>query len=483
MTGNHVIHVANIIKCVVEKLSEIGVQAANGGGSLVTILNVSWKGVVTVLQLSRGELAAKVNVADIIMTLISLVNESLRCGVEAWFSQQKEAVSVNEARRIFVPVKFYLINTVKICSLFPSQAVLAYKDITLCVLIISTLRISLSHEKHLKAPSEVLVELLEKLSLELLNSLLNSELVSQERKFEILDWLFAEECCSNFIRADPIDSSISTNEIFYMSCEAVPGEKALLPGRVALFLSFLMHSKDLEDHVKFAIARKLGWLLETLADEELYSCILLSQLPILYGSGKTLELVWEPKFSALLHGLKTFMIVASSCQAWEELTSFLLENLFHPHFLCSEVVMELWRFLVSHAEMDLVNDIIDEFCVLMKSLAPLESVFFPNSAVRKMARTICVLLKHSKQSVVDQVYNFVVGDDSCQSLSIVYVALLLEGFPMDSLSDPMRDFAKQKIVTDYFSFIETLDEKSINSRHSRVLGVPVFALSASLQSL
>ncbi|TXG72507.1 hypothetical protein EZV62_001086 [Acer yangbiense] len=175
------------------------------------------------------------------------------------------------------------------------------QEITLCVLIISTLRISLSHEKSLKAANEVLVELLEKSSLELLNSLLNSDLVRQELKFEMLNWLFAEECRSNSIQGDPSNRTASADEIFSVSCEAMPGGKALLPGRVALFLSFLMYSPDLEEDVKLAITRKLGWFLDTLTDEDLFSSILVSQIPVLYSSGKTLELVWEPLFSALLH--------------------------------------------------------------------------------------------------------------------------------------------------------------------------------------
>ncbi|KAK1566724.1 hypothetical protein Q3G72_003410 [Acer saccharum] len=44
-----------------------------------------------------------------------------------------------------------------------------------------------------------------------------------------------------------------------------------------------------------------------------------------------------------------------------------------------------------------------------------------------MARSICILLTHGRHSVVDQVYNIVVGDDNSQSSSIMYVALLLEG--------------------------------------------------------
>lgn len=475
-------HVANITKCAIERLSELGILAASGGGSLVTILNASWKGVVTLLQLGKGALAVKMNVADIIVTLISLINESLRCTTEAWSSKLKEAISVSEARRTFVPVKFYLINAVKIASLFPRQAYIVYKEITLCLLMISSLRISLSHDKGLKIASEVLTELLERSSLDLLNSLLNSPLDRLE-KLEILDCLFTEECNLNPIRGEPISNykAASTDEIFSLSCEAMSGARMLLPGRVGLLLSFLMYSPDLGEDMKLIMIRKVGWLLDVLTAEEVYSSILVSQIPVLYSSGKTVELVWQTLFSALLHALKTFMIAVSSCHAWEDFMAFLLENFFHPHFLCREIVMELWCFLVRHAEVDLVNGIIDKLCTLMKSLVSSESVFLPGSTLRKMAHSICILLTYSRQSLVDKVYNYVASDDRSQSSSIMYLALLLEGFPINSLSDNIRSFAKQKIITDYFSFIERFADKSFSASSSGVLGVPVFALSASLQ--
>lgn len=56
-------HVINVIKYTTEKMCEIGVVAANNGGSLVKVLNFSWKGVVTLLQIGEGVCATKVNVA------------------------------------------------------------------------------------------------------------------------------------------------------------------------------------------------------------------------------------------------------------------------------------------------------------------------------------------------------------------------------------------------------------------------------------
>jgi len=48
-------HIVNIASCTIENLYELGILAATGGGNLVTILNISWKGVVSLLQLEVGK--------------------------------------------------------------------------------------------------------------------------------------------------------------------------------------------------------------------------------------------------------------------------------------------------------------------------------------------------------------------------------------------------------------------------------------------
>ncbi|KAJ6326238.1 hypothetical protein OIU78_013358 [Salix suchowensis] len=265
-------HVTNITKCTTEKLCELGILAANDGGSLVTIINVSWKGVIALLQQGKRVLREMLSVQDIILTLISLVNEPLR--------------------------------------------------------------ILLSYEKLLNTASEVLSELLEKTSIDLLNSLLNSAEVKQELKFELLDWLFSDDFCSNSMHGDSSSFYHMTSmvEIFSVSCEAMSEARLLLLGRIALFHDLLRYSMDLEDDIRIKITRKFRWFLDMLVVEDVYSFVLDLQIPVPYGSGKTLELIWQPMFSSLLHALKTFMIVVSSSFAWAELEAFLLENLFHPHF-------------------------------------------------------------------------------------------------------------------------------------------------------
>lgn len=475
-------HVINVTKCTVEKLCEMGVVAANNGGSLVPIINMSWKGVVTLLQLGDGVLATKVNVAVLISNLISLVNESIRRAAEAWFSSLKENISVTEARKAFLPVKFYLVNAVKISSLYPYQAYLVRSEITKCILMMSMLKCSLSKENLLKTASDVFTELLEKTSLDLLIAMLNSVQVKQELKVEFLDYLFSEGSCTDSVAGDP-SKMHSMVDLFSTCGEVLPGEKTFLIGRISLFLNFLRFSLDLDDDVKLWIAGKLDWFFDMLVNEEVYSSILLLQVPVLYGCGKTVEVVWQPMFSSLLNALQTFMLVVSSSPAWTELESFLLENLFHPHFLCWEIVMELWCFMVRHAESGMVSGIVGKLCSLMKLVASTESVLVADSALRKVARSISTILTFGAQSMVDQVYMAIVRDEGSQLSSVMRLALFMEGFPLNLLSDKMKRIVTQRIITDYHFFIENFDDKSMNSLDCGLLGPPVFALSSSLQSL
>ncbi|XP_061337520.1 uncharacterized protein LOC133284511 [Gastrolobium bilobum] len=478
-------HAINITKCAIEKLSQIGVLAANDGGNSVNILNVSWKGVVSLLQIGGGHFT-EVDIANIVVTLLALITEPLKCAAEAWSSSLKESISVTEAKRIFVPVKFYLINAVKICSLYPHQAYTVYREITFCVLTITSFWIFLSNENLLKCASAVITELLEETTLDLVLSLLNSDKLKSEQKLELLEWSFINEGDSHSVIDGPIlgDCNLEwVNEIFCNSCEGMSRARILILGRVVLFINLLRYSLRLNEDVKVAITQKLHWFLDILVEEDVYSQILVLQLPLLHGSGKTAELVWQPMFTSLLLALKTFMIVISSSTAWGELESFLLENLFHPHFLCWEIVMECWCFVLRHAETQMANNIISKLCSLLKLLASPDSVSLPYSSFRKLARSICLLLTYGTQSMVNMVYMFLVGDGRSQLSLILSLALFMEGFPLDLLTDELRNTSIQRIISDYFDFIDNFDEASVAARSSGLFGIPVFILSASLQLL
>ncbi|XP_010542977.1 PREDICTED: uncharacterized protein LOC104816017 [Tarenaya hassleriana] len=474
----------SMTELAVKALSELGILAAKDGGNLVSILNSSWKGVITLLQIDKHTIVSKVEVADIILMLISLVKESLTFAAEGWSRSVKEVISATEARRVFLPVKFYLINAVKVVALFPSQAYVVFKEIALCILMIFALKFSLSQESHGKPASEVMTDLLEKTSIDLLNALLNSDELKREHKDALLDWLFmdAEGFKNQTGKSQSHDlKTASLVDIFSFHVESATSTRILLLARVVLFQSVLRHSSVLKDDAKWAITTKLQWFLDILMDKEVYSSVLSSQIPIADGPGKSI--VWEPMFSALVLSLKTLSVVLSSSTAWEEFEMFLLQNFLHPHFLCWQIVMELWCFWARYATGGLVNDMVDKLCAFMMTLSSSQALLLPDSALRKTTRFICFLLKHGPKSLADQVYNYVFSESRSQFALDVYLALLLEGFPQKFLSDSTRKNAKQWIIADYLNFIENFNGKPPSSSAYSVSGGPVFALSACLQSL
>ncbi|KAJ8626954.1 hypothetical protein MRB53_020261 [Persea americana] len=493
---NNMAHVINIITCAIENLYDLGILAASGGGSLVTILNISWKGVVTLLQLGKGVLADKINIGDFILSLISLATESLRCAAGVWSSSSfMETLAVAEAKRTFLPIKFYLINAVRICSQYPCQALVVYKEIGLCVLMISTFGISLTKESHLKAASEVLAEFLEPTSFLLLLTLINSDEVKNESKLQILDWLFTDASHLSSMHPEEIlntctDSTTSIyNRIFTVTCGDMPRARTLMLGRLSLFLNIIKVAPDLKEEVVLGISTRLKCLLDILVDAEIYSSILVLQIPVLCGSGTTAELVWNPLFPFILHALKTFMVVAALSPAWGEVESFLLANFLHPHFLCWEIIMDLWCFLIRHAETDMINDSIDRLLSLFKMMASSEPALLPGCSLRRMARSVCMLLHYAAPSTIDRVYTSIFSDDKSHLAYIMYTALLVEGFPLISLSDNLIKIAHQRILSAFFCFIENSVNKlgvdnSWRPYSSGVLGVvSMYALSTVLQSL
>ncbi|KAI3973023.1 hypothetical protein MKX01_019681 [Papaver californicum] len=494
--------VIDLITCTVNRLGELGLLAAVGGGSLVTILNVSWKGVVGLLQLGKRFLVSKINVSDIIMKLISLATESLRCASKSWISSKvsEEDIIPTEAKRIFLPVKFYLLNAVRISSLYPSEAVKVYSEIGVFVLSISAFGISLSKEtSRLRAPSEALAEYLEPASMLLISTLLDSVEVKQDTVLQILDSLFPDESFpSTSFDSEENNTSLRNpvDEIF-TDGQAMPKARILMLGRVALFLNLLKHSPSVREDTRLGFSRKLGWLFDSLMEEDAYSSILALHIPVLHGSGTVPQLTWKPMFSFTLHALKIFMIVecSSSLGCWEVIY-FLLENILHPHFILSEIIVELWCFVVRHADIEIVNEIIDKLCMLFKFIAssskPRQTKY--DHPLRKMARSISRILTHTPDGTTDRAYNYIINDigiDRSPALSsFMYTTLLTEGFPLQLLTNDLKKLAMQRIITAYVGYTEENKEKlllvdnmSKSSSASFLLGEPVYAASSILHCL
>ncbi|KAJ8459485.1 hypothetical protein OPV22_032411 [Ensete ventricosum] len=486
-------HVVNITACTIKYLYELGMFAAGGGGSLVTLLNVSWKGVVSLLQLGKGFLTEKVNVADIILNLVSLVIESLRCASEAWYMTLQDTLTGAEAKRIFLPIKFYLINAVRISSEYPYEAIDVYRELTRCALLISSLGISFSKETKLRAASEALAEFVEPTSLLLLHTLLNTANINLESRLQILDWLLSNENDSKSTvvveNADSSSGSTSLGSIFLVNCDDVPMARAVLLGRLMLFLNLLKTSPVLREEIVIGISRKLDCLLHMIMHEEVYSLALGLEITVNCVVGPNSGVTWQPMFYFILHSLKIFMIVAaSSGPAWMEVEFFLLRNICHPHFLCLEIITEMYCFLLRHGETNMTSYILDRLCSVLKFVASSEPDLRPLDTLRKISRLVCVSLSYVCPAAVDRFYKLVESEDEPNLSQILYLALLIEGFPLESLPDESKMIAIRKLVTSFYHFAENKAKEQelglINSTefcNSSSVGLPVHALSSALQ--
>ncbi|MQL73567.1 hypothetical protein Taro_005901 [Colocasia esculenta] len=486
-------HVTTVTACAIRNLYDLGILAAAGGGSMVTILNVSWKGVVSLLQCGKNVLADKVNIGDILLTLISLANESLKCAAETWLLSCKGELALSEAKRTYLPIKFYLINAVRISSEHPCQAMNLSGEISKCLLLVTSFGVLFSKEVNMRAASEALADVVEPTSHLLLHAILNSADIQLRSKLQILDSLFTDQNASSTLHSDDVDSSTSQTTSFdgplAVDDDGLPRAAILMLGRVMIFLNLLKSSSTLNDEVTFAVSKKLGYLLNCLTNEDVYSLILGLHVPVLCGSVPNSGIAWEPLLTSVLHALKTFMIVASSSSTvWKEVEDFLVQNLFHSHCFCMDIVVEMWCFFMRHAEIEAMNDILDKFCSLLKVMSSSQRALKPLSSLRTMARSVCSILAHAMQPTIDHVFCSMFNDDTSYASSITCTALMMEGFPLSSLSDSLRKLSAQKITMAFHGYIATGDKKlnyliSPVTDSSIVLGLPVHCLSSALHNL
>jgi hypothetical protein len=484
---------SDVTRCtssIVQNLCKMGIHAASSGGSQVTLLNASWKGVVSLLQIGKGMIEEKTSVGDIILTLISLSMESLRVAAETWCASSVETLGTSEARRAFLPIKFFLINAVRVCSVYPSIAMTIYKNIMRCVLVITSSSILFSKQPQLKAANEALVELLEPTSFLLLDTLMKSPEVTQESKCHLVHYLLEYDEANNPAHMEQDDQRnvhlASLDCIFHTESDVDRRNRALLPAEIIVFLHFLNTSPWLREEVLIELSKKLQALLNILTSEDIYSYILGHQIPALCGADRSPVFVWQPVYTSLIQALKTFMISASaSSAAWNVLEVFLLENLFHPHFLCLEIITELWCFFMRYAEPEISNYLINQVVLLLKNVASPENVLAPFSVLRKVACALCTILSYACSAAVDQIYTCLLNDENSSKSSILHLGLLMEGFPCSSLSGGIKELAVKKILSCFASYLEGYSKNhwAINLLTSSwgVAGLPVHALASVLQ--
>lgn len=455
--------VSKITRHAIQTSYEIGVFAASGGGTYVTLLNLSWKGVVTLLQTNKGALDEKLKVGDIITTLISLALKMLKSASESWSVLTLEAgPSIAEAKRAFLPIKFFLINAVRICSAFPLDALVVQREIVGCALVISNLGLYFSRETRLRAASEAIAEYVGPTSFILLQAVLSSDAMDLGAKCEVIGCLFQNKQEVDFLKTKEPDMLASMFSTDY---------DAPLPGGILLFLNLLRTSPSLGESTTIELSKCLGNLFSSLIDERTYSFVLGLEIPVLENSKPAPEITWKLMYTFVVQTLKAFLIfvaASSSAAAWMEVETVLLENLFHTHYLCVEITTELLCFVLHHAEAALTYQIIENILSLLRIVAP-------HGLSPRIARAFNTLLACASSDIVDRIYTLISNDEK----SGIYLQLLMEGFPFDSLSENVKRIAIRRLFMVLNEFMEAYCREN-GGTCTDLIGFPVHALASAL---
>ena len=113
---------------------DLGCFAMDGGKDWVGLLNIAWKGVITLLQTTIGREAFSnlIDVEHVIGSVIRCTVDSLETAAEAckFLLDGKDDVSkATEFKRLCIPIKFFLINAVRIATSYPYQTAVVCREI------------------------------------------------------------------------------------------------------------------------------------------------------------------------------------------------------------------------------------------------------------------------------------------------------------------------------------------------------------------
>lgn len=433
---------AHIICYGVSAFTDLGRFAAANGRDWVGLLNVAWKGVTALLQTTTGKetMSNLVDIHQIIAMMIGCSQEALKNAAESWkmvLEEKDAAANTAELKRLCIPVKFFLINVIRIITHYPCQAVDAFNDIADCGLKITSLKHELSKHPCLKFAAEAIVETLEPSLFILLCTLLNSselELSLKVRLLELLIGIENENGCfsTNSGYAGEMDE---VNE----GIGAVPvGQEANLQlGRLTIFLGLLQSSRDCGEDISYELAKRLNFSLQMISDAKIYAEVFQIQVAAARFPAKA---TWQCLYITLIKSLQVFFVTLAGTAAWTEAEEFLYRNVLHPHTLCRELILDLWCFVSRHREVSMIEYHIQDLLLLLNDLLDSSNAIHSEWPVRTIGRLICSLVKADQDALVAKVYELALGREpfSAASTSVLAAVLVKEHFPIASLPEELK---------------------------------------------
>lgn len=441
-----------IITSVLRDLEELGTLTArvewgmvqSAGGKNIALFNLSWRSCVAILTLSEGSRTTVTPLVDIkkfIARLISVGTYSLKLATQEWLSRPSSEFSVVpdtkvDFRKRCILVRFFASQVSKMCTFYPEQAAALRVNIVDYTLKFATLILGHNGEALPNHVVEILSEVAAPVVFGLLPSLLASGMQTG-LKVELL-----QTVGSGYEPLPAVEDLGSVAEEpekdLFLPLWNNSSQRGYLPNRVMVFLQLLESSENYEPVLMVEIANRLDWVLDSIAEDEVYAALV--QVQIFQAISPEATTKSQLMYLWVVTALQKFIILASaSSEAWTVIQEFLFKYALHSNTLCVELIKRLWFFIAKHSDEGLVQEQISALVSILRSVAAAEDA--QQEALKRLAQLICSLVQAVPSFGASHLFSLVFHEDpfATESSSKIVSVLLQEGFTMGLLPEITRE--------------------------------------------
>ncbi|BFI25790.1 hypothetical protein MPTK2_1g24360 [Marchantia polymorpha subsp. ruderalis] len=458
-----------IVASSIRSLSELGDLSTRGGAISLGLLNVSWKSVVALLQLEEGRdsVASAVDITNIFSSLLHHSVQALKAAVKSWLVSSNSGE--RDARRLCIPVKFFLQMAEKISSFYPQKAVIASASIiSILSKVYASLLLRYKDVVIQKTAMQVLAELVIPTAIDVLHNLLKAQSVDKELKVKLLHMTTSDtDDLESFHSIAELDGGQEENEVLdELFNGKTSGLGLLKTGRLAIFVSLLQLSSHYDIILLRELTLKLHWLLDAAPDQGVY--VVLTQVRLLPIWTADDKITWNSQliFTWLSHSLQCFAGVgARDDHVWSEFQHFLLENVLHPCAVCRELILDVWCFVIRHCDAISAQRHIE---VLLSLLQDLVAARVDRPMLRRLARVLCALVEEIPEILAPRVDADIFRRDPFSSEITATLATLLleEGYSVTLLNYGSRKASFNRLLSCCIAggkgLVDSLKQEEIN---------------------
>jgi hypothetical protein len=419
---------------------DLGCFAMENGKDWVGFLNIVWKGVIALIQTTIGREAFSnlIDVEQVVVAVIRCTVDSLETVAEACkplLTGKCDGSEVAEFKRLCIPVKFFLINAVRIATSYPNQAAAVFREIGACGCKIAAFGHELSKHLSLRVAAEVFAETVEPSLYILLHTLLNSSELAFSYKRLILENLVGIDGDSVFteFKEDGCETKKAITNILSDQ------EVSVQVSQLTIFLGLLRSCKEYGEDVLFELVKKLDSILQIISGSKVYPEVFQLHVLVKQSSAKA---TWECLYITILKTLQIFFITIADTNTWEEAEAFLFCNILHPHALCRELVLDVWCFISRHCETSITEVHIRYLLQILSEFISLRLASHLDWPIQMLGRLICQLLKASPNLLATAaIHDLALSEDlfSSPAKSTLGAVLMKEHFPISSLPEELTE--------------------------------------------